>query len=64
MSKKDLLIADYVEWYGPLYACPFCAEEKIWADFKFCPYCGGNLEGFGFETIGKNEKRMKKENGK
>lgn len=63
-EKKILLISTYDEWYGPIYACPYCAEETIMNDFKFCPNCGGNMEGYGFETIEEDQKRMKKENEK
>lgn len=60
-EKKTLLVFDYDEWYGPLYRCPYCAEETIWDDFKFCPKCGGNLEGYCFETREEDEKRMARE---
>ena len=61
MVKKTLLVSDYDEWYGPIYACPFCAEETIMDDFNFCPACGGNMEGYGFETIEEDQKRMARE---
>ena len=27
-------------------------------DFNFCPKCGGNMEGYRFETIQEDQKRM------
>jgi rRNA maturation endonuclease Nob1 len=48
---------------GPVYICPFCVEETlIWDDFNFCPHCGGNLEGFRFESEEEEKKRLKNEN--
>jgi hypothetical protein len=59
---KVLLIADYDEWYGPIYTCPFCADEKLMDDFNFCPACGGNVKNIKFESIEEQQKRIKKEN--
>jgi rRNA maturation endonuclease Nob1 len=61
LKKKILLISDFDEWYGPIYRCPFCAEETIWDDFNFCPACGGSMEEHGFETIEEDRKRMARE---
>jgi hypothetical protein len=64
MVKKTLLVSGFDEWYGPIYTCPFCAEETIIPEFKFCPNCGGNMEGYGLETVDEGHKRIKKENEK
>lgn len=58
MTKKILLVFDYDEWHGPIYMCPYCAEETIWDDFNFCPACGGSMEEYDFETMEEDEKRM------
>lgn len=61
MSEKLLLITGYDEWYGPIYTCPSCDEEKIMDDFNFCPKCGADLKGLKFESIADEQKRMEKE---
>lgn len=44
------LIAEYEdEWYGYVYKCPNCGENRIWNDFAFCPYCGISLKDYIFE---------------
>jgi rRNA maturation endonuclease Nob1 len=48
MSKVILKVAEYNEWWGPLYNCPFCDKLILWSNFKFCPLCGKSLEGYGF----------------
>lgn len=57
-GKEILFVSSFDEWYGPIYRCPFCAEQKIMQDFNFCPNCGGNMEGYGFETVAEVQKRM------
>lgn len=33
------------EWYCTWYVCPVChSNEGIMKDFKFCPYCGKELD--------------------
>jgi hypothetical protein len=61
-GKKTLLISNWDEWYGPIYTCPYCAEEKLMGDFKFCPNCGGDMKGFKFEKIEDEQERIKEEN--
>jgi RecJ-like exonuclease len=61
-KKKILEVAHWDEFWGPEYACPFCQVEKLCDDFKFCPMCGGNMEGYRFETIAEEQKRVEKEN--
>lgn len=41
------------EWYGNTFKCPFCNEEKLWRNFKFCPMCGKSLEDFEFQDAKK-----------
>jgi rubrerythrin len=63
MNETLLLITNYDEWYGPIYTCPFCAEETVMNDFNFCPNCGADMDGFKFESISDEQKRKgKKEN--
>jgi uncharacterized protein (DUF983 family) len=64
MSEKLLLITNYDEWYGPIYTCPFCANEKLMDDFNFCQNCGADLKGLKFESGAEEQERMKKDNGK
>ena len=62
MKKKTLLVLGFDEWYGPIYTCPHCGEETIMQEFKFCPNCGGNMEGYGHETVDEGHKRTAKWN--
>lgn len=49
MEKKILKVAHWDEFWGPVYACPFCKVQKLNDDFKFCPICGRSLQEFVFE---------------
>lgn len=51
MKKKILKVAHWDEFWGPVYACPFCAEQKLCDDFTFCPICGRSLQEFVFEKV-------------
>jgi rubrerythrin len=61
MTKKLLLISGWDEWYGPVYTCPSCGEEKLMDNFNFCPFCGADTKGLKFESIEDQQKRIKKE---
>jgi hypothetical protein len=60
-ERKQLLISNWDEWYGPIYTCPYCASEKLMDDFYFCPSCGADLKGLKFENIEDEQKRIQKE---
>lgn len=32
------------EWWGMVYKCPNCDDDRIWHKFLFCPSCGIKLE--------------------
>lgn len=49
MEKKILKVAHWDEFWGPVYAGPFCKVQKLNDDFEFCPICGRSLQEFVFE---------------
>ena len=49
LEKKILKVAHWDEFWGPVYACPFCQVQKLNDGFKFCPICGRSLQEFVFE---------------
>ena len=38
------------EWWGGIYECPSCKEEKIWGKFNYCPNCGYKIEWTKVDT--------------
>ena len=50
-EKIILPIAFWDEFYGPVYTCPFCKEDKLCDDFKFCPMCGRGLLEYRYEEV-------------
>lgn len=51
MTKEKIMlpIAFLDEFYGPFYECPFCKENKLNDNFKFCPMCGKKLKEYRYE---------------